>query len=68
MQKEKRRGRAGGGAELLSAETGPLTGVSNSAAECRLGTKLTLLVFCCGFVKGVAAPKKGRVKRGRAGA
>lgn len=24
-------------------------GCSNSAGECRLGTKLTLLVFCCGF-------------------
>lgn len=51
-----------GQAELLSAATGPLTGISNSAAECRLGTKLTLLVFCCGFLERVAAPREGRVR------
>lgn len=64
-KREKRAEGEGGGAELLSAATGPLTGISNSAAECRLGTKLTLLVFCCGFLERVAAPREGRVKSGR---
>lgn len=68
-EREKRRGEEEkvGGAELLSAATGPLTGISNSAAECRLGTKLTLLVFCCGFLERVATPREGRVRRGQEG-